>query len=100
MLIIYHVVFLHTDPEDVVWNIEAKDPNDPTMVLVWHSLGEEKFWLNWNDIGSGDTVVPGGEEQVWKKTDQPSSGGYFTLENTDSGKVLTAVNGSFQVKGT
>ena len=64
---------------------------------VWHSLGEEKFWLFWDD-GKGSEVLPGGEEQVWKKTDQ--TGGYFTLENTDSRMVLTAVNGKFQVEGT
>ena len=49
-----------------------------------------------NDVG----VLGDGKEQLWKKTVEPSSGGYFTLENPEAQKVLTAVDGSFQLRST
>ena len=49
-----------------------------------------------NDVG----VLGDGKEQLWKKTVEPSSGGYFTLENLEAQKVLTAVDGSFQLRST
>ena len=36
-----------------------------------------------------------GDQLEWTKKDEPSSGGYFTLEDPKSEKLLTAVNASF-----
>jgi hypothetical protein len=60
----------------------------------------KKFWLRLGD-SDGDTkiAIPGKKEQVWKKTDLRDYPSYFTLENMDSDKVLTDVNGILQLKG-
>ena len=50
--------------------------------------------------GNSVGVIPDGKEQLWIKTVEPSSGGYFILENQSTEKVLTAVNASrFQLEG-
>ena len=58
----------------------------------------KKFWLRLDDTDT-QIAIPGKEEQVWKQTSYPDNPDYFTLENMDSDKVLTAVNGSLQLKG-
>ena len=60
----------------------------------------KKFWLRLDDSDSDNKIaIPGEKEQVWKKTDLRDYPGYFTLENMDSDKVLTDVNGSLHLKG-
>ena len=66
----------------------------------WHWLGEGEFWLNWNETDGVNTVVPGQKQQRWRQKERPNSGDYFTLEITDAGEFLTAVNGSLQIRGT
>ena len=77
--------------------------------MVWSNLLEEgkKFWLRWN-TDDGNAVIPGqlDEKQLWIQIDQPKFGkGYFTLHYHKTGNVLgpnvlTAEQGSLQIRGT
>ena len=61
-------------------------------------VDKAKFWLQLHDTDT-KIAIPGKEEQVWKQTFHRDLKPYFTLENMDSDKVLTAVNSSLQLKG-
>ena len=91
--------------ENVRWRIEGNNPKDQSLVAISgekvperKDSNETKFWLRWDDEET-NIVIPGKEEQVWKQTSYPDNPDYFTLENMDSDKVLTAVNGSLQLEG-
>ena len=45
--------------------------------------------------GELESWISSNGDQLWTKKDEPSSGGYFTLEDPKSEKLLTAVNASF-----
>ena len=50
--------------------------------------------------GELESWISSNGDQLWTKKDEPSSGGYFTLEDPKSEKLLTAVDASsFELRG-
>ena len=91
------------DPNGDLGKTDNKDKGLLEKAKDFWSYWEDrakKFWLGLDDTDSDTKIaIPGKEEQVWKKTDLRDYPGYFTLENMDSDKVLTDVNGMLQLKG-
>ena len=105
-------------PQDVVDKDSKPDDNKNTTNIQKERGGEKTFFkevakmvtyivgaFGSNRVGE----IPEGQDQVggytwgpqlWTKKDEPSSGGYFTLEDPKSEKLLTAVNESaFALRG-
>ena len=102
-------------PQDVVKdsNVPPGDNKNTTNMansvfkkiakMVTYIVGA--FGYNGNNVGAfseGEEHVwrPRWGPQLWTKKDEPSSGGYFTLEDPKSENLLTAVNASvFALRG-
>ena len=95
MLIIYQVVFLHTDLSVDSWifktfsNLIYIENTSTTKVLGAKSDGKV----------IQEVFVEGKADQLWKKG-KPDAKGYFTLENSGVPKVITAISeSSLKIKG-
>ena len=89
MLIIYHVVFLHTDPVIYIENIsKTKEKISKTKVLGTSIDGEVIL----EDFDESKV------QQLWKKG--KTQEGFFTLENAKIPMLMTAISSSvLQLKG-
>ena len=103
MLIIYHVVFLHTDPDPSLgashlWILDDDGELKNKAVIL-----DKKWNITTKKTAYGTVIeedfVDGKPGQVWKQG-KPDAEGYFSLEDSKSSKILTATSSSkLEVKG-
>ena len=85
-MIIYHVVFLHIVREEDLICIENID-----KTKIWGTTNDGKVIL--------ENFEEGKDGQLWKKG-EPNAEGYFTLENYNVSKFLSAASlTSLELKG-
>ena len=79
-----------------MWNFTAKDDD----LIYIENISKKKFW----NTAENNQVIPEDFEednpkQLWKKG-EPDTEGYFTLENSEVPKVITAISESgLEIKG-
>ena len=112
MLIIYHVVFLHTDLNGVngttfnnkvarlwnssdVWNIKPEG-----MMIYIENVSNDKV-LEIADDGNviEKDFAEGNLSQLWMQG-KTNADGYFTLKSSGSHKFLIATEGHLKIKGS
>ena len=83
-----------------MWNFTVKEGVLPKELIYVENINETKVWGTTND---GKVILEIFEEdkaeQLWKKG-EPNAEGYFTLENYEVSKVITATSStSLELKG-
>ena len=83
-----------------MWNFTVKEGVLPKELIYVENINETKVWGTTNDSKVIlENFEEGKDGQLWKKG-EPNAEGYFTLENYNVSKFLTAASlTSLELKG-